>query len=205
MRNTDDGYPTLTDKSVTLRNYVISVAVIPGTVIIWPSVTGPPNNQYNNGTVKAYLYCDGTAYVKNTYPDLSNAIAIDFPHGSDLTQFRVPDLRATFLVGSTAAGSRTYQTLSTGGFPTATLGVSNLPQHNHTYSFSYEKAASVNATLNGASSGGSASSKAFSGNFTWPVANTGTTINGTTNSGNGNSVAFSIIPPYTAIFYFIKT
>ena len=188
VKNIDNGYPTLTDKSFTLKNYVISVAVIPGTIIIWPSITGPPNNQYNNGVIKAYLYCDGTAYVKNTYPDLSNAIAIDFPHGSDLTQFKVPDLREKFIVGATNSGSRTYLGQPIGGATGVRLNANHIPAHSHVYS----------ANTRGVTNGSANALSTF-------VANDTGNVDGTTsNYGNGN-VDVPTIPPYAAIFYFIKT
>jgi hypothetical protein len=129
IRNIDAVNPTLTDNSLTLKTYVISVSTIPGTIIIWPSVTGPPNNQYNSA-IKAYLYCDGATYSKALYPDLSNAIALSFPDASPSINFKVPDLRSTFIVGAQGAGDRRYRNSATGGSVGVKLDVNHIPSHH---------------------------------------------------------------------------
>jgi microcystin-dependent protein len=192
IRNIDGVNPTLTDKSLTLKNYVISVAVIPGTIITWPSATGPPNNQYNSATIKAYLYCDGATYSKALYPELSNAIALDFPDASPLINFKVPDLRSRFVVGAQSAGVRQYLGTESGGQISVTLNQSHIPQHNH----------SIGATtrrVQGVSSGGTfvLNSLGESG--------AGTELGSTGNYGNAPPTAVSTVPPYIALFYFIKT
>ena len=78
-----------------------------------------------------WLFCDGTSYPVNTYPDL--AAALNGRYGGSATpgsNFNVPDLRNRFPRGAnTTSGPVTF-----GGSSSVTLDVNTLPAHDHTFS-----------------------------------------------------------------------
>lgn len=71
-----------------------------------------------------YLLCDGSALSISDYPKLYAVIGKKF--GGTDTTFNLPDLTGRCLVGSTTSGS-------TGGSETVTLGLSQMPSHNHIF------------------------------------------------------------------------
>lgn len=131
-----------------------------------------------------------------------------------------PDLRNRFIVG---AGS-TYTQGNTGGSATQTLAVDNLPAHTHTGTTDSNGAHTHTITDPGhthtytAYGSGSSGSQYFTpasqGTFT---TNTGTSSTGITisaatahthtftTSSVGSGAAFSILPPYYALAYIMKT
>lgn len=110
----DDSIQTYRSTAAQLLAYVqsqLSPNFIPsGTVI--SSLAG--------STPAGYLYCDGSAVSRATYPDLYAAIGDACGEGDGTTTFNLPDLRGYFLRGQDdaagvdlGAGSRTAQ--DTGG------------------------------------------------------------------------------------------
>jgi hypothetical protein len=111
-----------------------------------------------------------------------------------------PDLRDRFVVG---AGS-TYSVAATGGATTATLVLNNLPAHTHTatvtdpgHLHTYERPSI------GSAAGGGGSNAIFQ----YPTANTSTATTGITvsNASTGSGTSFSVLNPYYALAYIMKS
>jgi microcystin-dependent protein len=141
-----------------------------------------------------------------------------------------PDLRDRFVIGA----GNTYAVNATGGATTVTLAEANLPSHTHTFSgsgtsgnasgtttgsISTDFLANFGCISNSPSASGAFGFNTFRGNRPQGSAGTGshtnltlnitahthsTTISGTT-GGTGSGTAFSILPPYYALAYIIKT
>lgn len=111
-----------------------------------------------------------------------------------------PDLRDRFVVG---AGS-TYSVAATGGATTATLVLNNLPAHTHTatvtdpgHLHTYDR---VSGSAGAAGGGASVISQ-------YPTANTSTATTGITvsNASTGSGTSFSVLNPYYALAYIMKS
>jgi microcystin-dependent protein len=142
-----------------------------------------------------YLLCDGTSYLRATYPDLFTAIGTTF--GSvDGTHFNVPDLRGRVPVGvgtGTGGGSSGTGLPSGGsaltavamagwkGEETHALSVAELPAHHHTF---------------GVRSGAGATPGLYDSNT-----NTGTS----NSSDTGTGTAHNVIQPVMGVNFVIKT
>jgi microcystin-dependent protein len=139
-----------------------------------------------------WLPCDGAAVSRTTYADLFATIGVTWGPGDGATTFNVPDFRDRFLVG---AGT-TYAVGDTGGADSVTLTVGQLPAHSHGVTdpghthTAAEEAATVTA---GAAAGGAA------------AGNTGSATTGITIDDTGDGDPVSILPPYAAVQYLIKT
>lgn len=135
-----------------------------------------------------------------------------------------PDLRNRFVVG---AGD-TYSVGATGGATTQSLSTANLPAHTHTISGTSGAAGShthsindpghahtiVNAYAANSKYPGNNGVAEISGTTNTAAATTGITINAAadhthtfsgTSSSVGSGTAFSILPPYYALAYIMKT
>lgn len=87
-----------------------------------------------------YLVCDGTDYYQSQYPELYAVIGNQYNtalthtgsyYTTDSNKFRVPDLRARFIVGKDTEYSD-YNSLGKGGGKDyVTLLATHLPTHNH--------------------------------------------------------------------------
>lgn len=78
-----------------------------------------------------WLFCDGTSYPVNSYPEL--AAALNGRYGGSATpgqNFNVPDLRSRFPRGAATTGAA----VTSGGASSVTLQTANLPQHGHPFS-----------------------------------------------------------------------
>lgn len=135
------------------------------------------------------LLCDGTAVSRTTYADLFAVIGTIYGTGDGSTTFNLPDFRDNFPVG---AGS-TYTLAAKGGEATHKLTIPELPEHTHPLSQD-----------TGTASGGNSN-----GPFLEPAA-AGTTATGPT-GGDGSAeptspaTAHNNLPPYLAVFIYIKT
>lgn len=74
-----------------------------------------------------WLLCDGTSYLKTTYPDLWTVLSTQ-GYGSTTTNFNVPDLRDRMPRGAATTGTSLG---ATAGADTVTLATGNLPAHSH--------------------------------------------------------------------------
>jgi microcystin-dependent protein len=72
------------------------------------------------------LLCDGSIYQRADYPNLYDAI--DPGYRIDADSFTVPDLRDRFVLGA----GPDHAPASTGGNPTITQTVDQMPPHSHT-------------------------------------------------------------------------
>jgi microcystin-dependent protein len=91
----------------------------PGTIIMWGGST--------DNVPEGYLICNGALYNKNTYNKLFDAIGT-IHGGNGNPNFRVPDLRNRFIVGT---GSL-YDSGDRGGNNNVTLTEAQLASHTHT-------------------------------------------------------------------------
>lgn len=114
-----------------------------------------------------------------------------------------PDLRDRFIIG---AGS-SYAVSATGGTSSVTLSTSNMPSHTHTatstvtdpghfHSYIQPSPGSLVSNINGAGAG------AISGNTGSKT--TGITV-ATTNDPTGSGTSFSVLNPYYALAYVMKS
>lgn len=102
-----------------------------GSVFVWP----------NSGATipDTCLPCDGSEYLKATYPDLYTALGTDWE--SDATHFFVPDLRDRVVVGKGIA----FGFGDTGGESEHTLTIDEMPAHNHDVYLSGSSALGTNS------------------------------------------------------------
>ena len=90
-----------------------------GSVVMWPSASSPPTN---------WRFCNGTQLSQTTYSELFALIGTTYNTGGETAgNFRVPDLRNRFVVGT----GPSYGLNDTGGAATVALQVAQLPTHNH--------------------------------------------------------------------------
>ena len=97
----------------------VMLAAYVGQIISFPRGTCPTGA----------LPCDGGTYLKSTYPDLwaSGRVIED-----TATTFKVPDYRSRGLIGNGIGSGLSERVLGTsGGFENHTLGLTQIPQHNH--------------------------------------------------------------------------
>jgi len=123
-----------------------------------------------------FLECNGAAVSRSTYSALFSAIGTTYGAGDGSSTFTLPDMQDKVHVGKSSGKALA----STGGAETHTLSTSELASHNHS----------------GGVPGGAGS---FTGNQAGELASSGNT--GSTGGGN----AHSIMQPYIALLYIIKT
>ena len=133
-----------------------------------------------------WLLCDGREYDRRTYPDLARVFGSGF-------KFRVPDLRGRFVLGA----SSTHPAGEQGGEEKHTMTTAEMPRHQH--------------QIGGASSqwGGGAGiyQTDFSGGSRWTgISSFGSGhLDRAVAKAEGASQPFSIMPPYVAMNFIIKT
>lgn len=120
------------------------------------------------------LLCDGDVYDRVDYPELYALLPAVFI--VDANQFRVPDLRESFVLGSSAS----VEVGDMGGEPTVTLSESQIPSHVH-------------------SIGGAGTSVAAPGAV--PVLTPSIFPGSTGSTGGGGS--HNNMPPYLALAFYI--
>ncbi len=121
----------------------------------WINLTSGGTGGVPAGTVMAYagstaptgwIFCDGSAVSRSTYATLFAAIGTTYGSGNGSTTFNLPDLRGRTIFGkddmggiaasrlNTTGGLTASNTLgATGGNQTISLGLTNIPSHNHTF------------------------------------------------------------------------
>lgn len=115
-----------------LEEYVLSGGVIGGgggnapigSVMIWHGSTAPTG----------YLICDGSEYGRNSYPDLYDALGVDYQINTE--QFKVPDFRGLVPIGAgehqdTNSKSNTFTLGTEYGEYEHTQTLSEMPNHAH--------------------------------------------------------------------------
>lgn len=154
-----------------------------GTFLLWGTNTAPDG----------YVIADGTAVSRTTYAALFALYGTTYGAGNGTTTFNLPDLRGRVPVGR-HTGQTEFDTLAeTGGSRTHTLGISEIPAHNHDVPTDF----------------GPSSMQHMSG-ATGRVAQTGTGAAGAANplplTGNtGGGGAHNNLQPYLVLNYIIKT
>jgi microcystin-dependent protein len=90
-----------------------------GSILMWPSTSSPPTN---------WRICNGAQLSQTTYADLYAIIGNTYDTGGETAgNFRIPDLRNRFVVGT----GPSYSLNDVGGQASVSLQVANLPPHNH--------------------------------------------------------------------------
>lgn len=196
------------------------VAIEVGTILPWSNSTLP----------SGYLNCDGTAVSRSTYSALFAIISTDYGVGDGSSTFNLPDLRdkvplgvsGTKAVASTggaetvsSSGSVTIAQLTPAGnvggsTGNTTISNSTMPSHSHrdrvgspniynpqdSYITGNANFGYRGGYQTGNAGGGGAHSHNMSANFS------GTAV---TPTGNFSGSATSVIQPYVAIKFMIKT
>ena len=167
------------------------------TIVPWSSASVP----------SGFLECNGTAVSRSTYSALFAIVGTTYGAGDGSTTFNTPDLQdntpvgksGTKALGSTGGSNTTTATGNVGGSTAnATLSTAQLASHNHSASF-------------GAPPGTYNPTRLAQGRNT-----PGPTFNSLANSGSGSghshnmSATFSgdatsVVQPYLALIYIIKT
>lgn len=166
-----------------------------GTMIYVPVVLQSGVSNPTDGAV--WVLCDGSAKNQNDYPKLfaylqhnmDSLAGPDGPNGSltPSSQFRVPDGRDLFLLGS----GTSQAAMTTGGERTHTLGVSELPSHAHTQSqYYYNQVAGGGSNLLGLTRNDS-------------LVKTGLTTAVQGVDAAGGNGAHNNMPPYLAGYFYI--
>lgn len=133
-----------------------------------------------------WLMCDGREYDRQTYPELARVFGNAF-------RFRVPDLRGRTVLGVNAA----HKLGELGGAERHALTVDEMPRHSH--------------QIGGASSYWPSGAAIYQTNFSGGSAWTGIAAAGSGSldraiaQPEGQSAPFSVLPPYMALNYIIKT
>jgi len=169
-----------------------------GLIIPWSSSSVP----------SGFLECDGAAVSRTTYAALFSIVGTSYGSGDGSTTFNVPDLTDRICVHKsptktqfTAGGANTVTTLGNvaGSLGNTTLDTPEIPSHTHTSSPAGNNPASENythveATASIPYKGGSTSgSTGGSGAHSHPL------------SANFTGGSDSVVQPFTAIKYIIKT
>jgi microcystin-dependent protein len=139
-----------------------------------------------------WLACDGAAVDRIVYAGLFSVIGTTWGVGDGVTTFNIPDLRGKF-----ALGAGVIPIGSSGGTDSVVLSVGNLPAHNHAISdpgHDHTTLAEDDIVTTGTDPGGVTTG-----------GTTGTATTGITTQNTGSNAAFSILPPYAAVIWMIKS
>jgi microcystin-dependent protein len=126
-----------------------------GTILPWPMNWAP----------EGWVLCNGQILQVNQYQALYSLIGNVYG-GTAPTTFGVPDLRGRVPLGmGLSQEGTTYQLAQKNGFETTTIGITNMPVHDHAASFSgvFSNGSISNGSIsNGAISNGSISNGTIS-------------------------------------------
>mgnify|MGYP001192306132 CR=1 FL=1 len=143
------------------------------------TVTGTILSWSTASVPTGFLECDGSAVSRSTYSALFSAIGTTYGAGDGSSTFNLPNMQDKVQVGKSSGKALA----STGGSETHTLATSELPSHLH--------ASGGSSTSSAVSEGGIGGMSSF------------VTGGNTGNTGGGS--AHSIMQPYIALLYIIKT
>jgi microcystin-dependent protein len=139
-----------------------------------------------------WLACDGSAIDRTVYSALFSIIGTTWGIGDGSTTFNIPNL-----IGKFPIGAGVIPIGNSGGAATVTLSIGNLPSHTHTITdpgHSHSTLAAASTSTAGAAAGDVTTG-----------GTTGTSTTGITVNATGSGTPFSILPPYAAILWMIKT
>ena len=165
-----------------------------------------------------WLLCDGSAVSRSTYSNLFSALGTTWGAGDGSSTFNLPNFKDRFLVGA----GNLYSLGSTGGLANVTLGIGNLPSHNHAVNdpghthtvtdpgHNHTSAVTASNVTTGSAAGGATagntgtSMTGISLNSALTGVTNVTNTTGITTADTGSGTAFPILPPYAAVQYIIK-
>ncbi len=127
-----------------------------------------------------WALCNGQLMPVNQYQALFSVLGTTYG-GDGINNFKLPDLRGAVPVSAGVAATGTsYLQGTTGGTESTTLGINQMPSHNHVIGGTASVSGNITATMKVNSSSGGADSP--SGNF---LGNDGTTqVYASANSGS---------------------
>lgn len=179
----------------------VQTNILPGTMMLWPTATPPAG----------WLICNGQAVSRTLNAALYTAIGTTYGNGDGSSTFNLPSLNDRFPIGV-----GTNALAATGGSATVTLSVGNLPSHTHTVDdpghshtdsgHSHTFTAVLGRTFNGIGGGTQwdanqeSQGTTGSGSANINPASTGIQVGYT-----GNSTPFSVLNPFLALNFIIKT
>tara|TARA_R100001509_G_C4863245_1_gene214157 strand:+ start:141 stop:686 length:546 start_codon:yes stop_codon:yes gene_type:complete len=151
-----------------------------------------------------FLNCDGTAVSRTTYASLFAVIGTTYGSGDGASTFNLPDLRDNVAVGKSSSksigstgGSATQTT--TGSVDNHTLTTSQIPAHTHTKaSFQQEQGIRHRDGTSQIPQRGDVGT--VTGTFT-----TDSTGGGGAHNHGFTGASMSVLQPYLALNYIIKT
>lgn len=176
--------------SYTLNN--VNVTYTPGNIIFYAGITAP------NG----WRFCDGSAYLTSTYPELFNIIG--YRYGGSGSIFNVPSMGDSFIYGASVSQPLSNVNI---GYNYIGLSIDNIPHHTHTYKDACYAEFSSGGT--GSVYGGANSNN--NNRFVYRTTSNTVTFTSTDpttqlNTGSsGSDSLFSIIPECIVFNYIIKT
>jgi microcystin-dependent protein len=153
---------------------------------------------------KYWAQCNGQLLAINTNQALFSLLGTTYG-GNGIQTFGLPDLRGRSAVGTgTSTIGTSYQLGEIGGSPTSTLGMSNMPAHNHNGSINLSlgatNAAGADVTAEN-NNIGSGIANSFSSNSNTPMAKP-LTMQATVGVAGG-SQPFSTLSPCLVMNYVI--
>jgi len=168
-----------------------------------------------------FLECNGAAVSRSTYSDLFSAIGTTYGAGDGSSTFTLPDLQDNVAIGKSGtkalASTGGANTVASSGSVSGTVGgtaltTAQLPSHTHNpVSVTINKNIGSQVGENEPGQTGIASVR-ISNNASAPLTGTGTAANagsGDTHthslSANFSGSANSVVQPYLALIYIIKT
>jgi microcystin-dependent protein len=168
-----------------------------------------------------FLECNGAAVSRSTYSDLFSAIGTTYGAGDGSSTFTLPDLQDNVAIGKSGtkalASTGGANTVASSGSVSGTVGdtaltTAQLPSHTHNpVSVTINKNIGSQVGENQAGQTGIPSVR-ISNNASSPLTGTGTAANagsGDTHthslSANFSGSANSVVQPYLALIYIIKT
>lgn len=176
-------------------NDAAGAAAIPvGSITLWATSTAP----------SGWLLCDGSAVSRTAYAHLFAILGTTWGTGDGSTTFNVPNTAGRVVRGVNG----TYTQASTGGLDTQTatgsqvISSANLPPHRH----QQVRGGGINIISSGSTQVQGTSDNVGSDGQTQPnatYAEDGTTL--VANTALPLSVSGSVINPYVAINYIIKS
>lgn len=177
-----------------------------------------------------WLPCDGRALSRKSFANLFKAIGVAWGEGDGTNTFNLPNAQNVVLLGASAA----FPLGSTGGQSQVTLNTGNLPAHNHTindlgHTHAFTGSPHTHAitdpghthtdgTPNGTADVASGTAKTSAVAGITGTSTAGITVNNTTAGGTnasattgvttnntGSGTPVSILQPYAATNFIIKT
>ena len=183
----------------------IGVEGIPtGTIVPWTDST----------IATGFLECDGSAVSRSTYSDLFAVIGTTYGAGNGSSTFNLPDLQDEVVVGksgnkalASTGGANTVTSTGNvaGSTANATLSTAQLASHNHPKSPPVYNNTNPSAPQNDSGGNGIDVRRVYPGN-PLSIGNTGSGSGHSHNmSANFAGDATSVVQPYLALIYIIKT